>query len=71
MLRLWRHRYHRIAVVLFDDLPSELDQQHFEFLIDWLRDSGHQALITAVEERALRGVVDCLFKVDAGRVSAL
>jgi len=70
-LVLWRETYDRIAVVLFDDLPSELDREHFDYLVDWLKNSGHQALITAVEPSALTSDMDRLFSVKQGFVREL
>lgn len=70
LLQLWRETYGRNAVVLFDDLPSELDARHFGYLIDWLRDSGHQALVTAVEAHALAPYVDAVFHAENGSITA-
>ncbi|MFP4273107.1 MAG: DNA replication/repair protein RecF [Halothiobacillaceae bacterium] len=69
LLQLWRETYGRSAVVLFDDLPSELDAHHFGYLVEWLGKSGHQAFVTAVDPESIAAHVDAMYRAEAGRIT--
>jgi len=43
------------AVILFDDLASELDRDNRRRVLDFLADSGHQAFVSVIAPDALEG----------------
>ena len=56
-----------------DDLPSELDQQHRQTLLQELSQVGDQVLVTAIDPKAITDVLSQapakVFQVKHGQVS--
>lgn len=69
--RLQQRRCGVSPVLLFDDLPAELDRTHRDRLVGELAASGLQVLITSVESNALSVAEDWgMFHVEQGGVLA-
>lgn len=64
----------RRPVLLLDDLPSELDQQHLkQFLLHIIKE-GYQAFITAVDQRSFTDISlenTQMFHVERGKITRL
>lgn len=65
---LWREERQRHAVVLFDDLPAELDPAHLNRLLDLLSEHGHQTFLTTVGNSDVEARCDRIFQVHEGLI---
>ncbi|MDG4868435.1 DNA replication and repair protein RecF [Guyparkeria sp. 1SP6A2] len=70
VLDLWQAVRHEPAVVLFDDLASELDRDNRRRVLDFLARSGHQAFVSVISPTAIDadGDIDARFAVADGVV---
>lgn len=60
------------AVLLLDDLPSELDDQHLARFIEYIQQQGYQSFITAVDDRIYtknRHAKARMFHLERGRIT--
>lgn len=69
-LDLWQRARGEPAVILFDDLASELDRDNRRRVLDFLVDSGHQAFVSVIAADALDddGRIDARFALADGSV---
>ena len=58
----------RQAVLLLDDVLSELDEQRQEYLLEMLLDYGQVILTTAIVPPALKKYAKHLFKIEQGNI---
>ena len=70
VLDLWQKARGETAVILFDDLASELDHDNRRRVLDFLATSGHQAFISVIAADALddEGRIDARFALADGQV---
>ncbi len=70
VLDLWAEVRGEPAVVLFDDLASELDADNRRRVLDYLGQSGHQAFVSVIAADAIdgEGEIQARFAVADGRV---
>ncbi|WP_372591335.1 DNA replication/repair protein RecF [Guyparkeria sp.] len=70
VLDLWQKARGEPAVILFDDLASELDRDNRRRVLDFLSASGHQAFISVIAADALDddGRIDARFALADGQV---
>jgi len=73
VLDLWTGARGEPAVVLFDDLASELDAANRRRVLDYLGESGHQVFVSVIAPDAIDGEGDirARFAVEGGRVTRL
>jgi len=71
VLSLWREVRHRHAVLLFDDLPAELDGDHLSRLLEQLSGHGHQTFLTTVGNTQVESRSDRIFQVREGLIQEL
>lgn len=71
VLALWRERRQRHAILLFDDLPAELDSDHLSRLLDLLSGHGHQTFMTTVGNRDVESRSERIFQVHEGLIQEL
>lgn len=63
-----------LPLLLLDDVSSELDPQRNAFLMDYLKDSGAQVLLTTTDVQLVRRAAEAgaaWFKVEQGRVAPM
>ena len=71
--RLVNDIQHKRAILLLDDLPSELDDLHLSRFIDYVDSESYQCFITAVDSRICARAdhqKSRMFHVEHGRISA-
>ncbi|QGT77390.1 DNA replication and repair protein RecF [Guyparkeria halophila] len=70
VLDLWAEVRGEPAVVLFDDLASELDADNRRRVLDYLGQSGHQAFVSVIAADAIdgEGDIQARFAVEDGQV---
>ncbi|MCL7744966.1 DNA replication/repair protein RecF [Guyparkeria hydrothermalis] len=73
VLDLWTSVRGEPAVVLFDDLASELDAGNRRRVLDYLGESGHQVFVSVIAPDAIdgEGDIQARFMVDGGQVTTL
>ena len=73
VLDLWTSARGEPAVVLFDDLASELDAGNRRRVLDYLGESGHQVFVSVIAPDAIdgEGDIQARFAVADGRVQQL
>lgn len=65
---------HKMPVLLLDDLPSELDEQHLSAFINFIIAEGYQSFITAVDARvcaANAAPKARMFHVERGKITPI
>ncbi|QSX40882.1 DNA replication/repair protein RecF [Shewanella cyperi] len=73
--KLLKQQIDKHSIYLVDDLPSELDAQHRQQLLQQLLDTGAQLFVTAIEPAAIVDLLpappDRMFHVEQGRVTQI
>jgi DNA replication and repair protein RecF len=65
---------HKSPVLLLDDLPSELDDQHLALFLNYVCQEGYQCFITAVDDRIYKNkdrVKARMFHVERGKITPI
>ncbi|MFW6021498.1 MAG: DNA replication/repair protein RecF [Guyparkeria sp.] len=71
VLDLWAEVRGEPAVVLFDDLASELDADNRKRVLEYLGESGHQAFVSVIADDAIdgEGDIQARFAVSGGHIT--